>query len=142
MQHPRQDGTVKWFSEAKGYGFITGPDGTDYYFHAKDVRGATLPRNGATVQFDAQQGKKGPAARSVEIRSQPAGSRDDRLTCPHCGKRMVPRIITDHGSLSHSVCPFCGGTIKSFRSWWPLIIIASLGLIVLVFIVLSALGSK
>jgi len=34
----------------------------------------------------------------------------------HCNRKMVPRIITDRGSLSHSVCPFCGGTYENFSN--------------------------
>jgi CspA family cold shock protein len=112
-------GTVKWFSQEKGYGFIVGEDGAEYYCHVTSVRGASLPSNGAQVSFVAGSGKKGPAAQGVEILVQPVAARDDRIACPHCNKQIVPRIITDRGSLSHSVCPFCGGTIAQFRAWWP-----------------------
>lgn len=39
---------------------------------------------------------------------------DDRVECRHCGRRMVPRIITERGSLVESVCPFCGGVYLTF----------------------------
>ena len=113
------EGKIKWFSAEKGYGFVTGSDGKDCYFAVRDVVGADLPGNGDSVTFEQRQGNKGPRASNVTITqkvSQQATSRgsDDRVTCPHCDKKMVPRIITDRGSLSKSVCPFCGGTYKDF----------------------------
>ena len=114
-------GTVKWFSNEKGFGFIVGADGTERYFNVRSVKGAVLPRAGATVAFSPSDGRRGPAAVEVEILSQAVRDSDDRVVCPHCAKRIVPRIISSGGELSHSVCPFCGGTIKSFRSRWPLL---------------------
>jgi len=112
-------GQVKWFSEEKGYGYIVADDGKEHYFNIRDIQGANLPRNGDVVSFESGQGKKGPKASSVSIvaKSQaPSNSRgsDDRATCTHCGKKMVPRIITYRGEPSKSVCPFCGGTYKDF----------------------------
>lgn len=39
---------------------------------------------------------------------------DDRINCPECGKKIVPRMITYNGSPSKSVCPYCATTIKEF----------------------------
>ena len=128
-------GTVKWFSQEKGFGFIVGSDGTERYFNVRSVKGTSLPKSGASVAFSPSEGHRGPAAVNVEILSQPIRDGDDRVVCQHCAKRIVPRIITDRGSLSRSVCPFCGGIIKDFRSWWPL-------LIILVFIVIIVLASS
>jgi CspA family cold shock protein len=63
-------GTVKWFNEAKGYGFIT-PDagGKDVFVHFSAIAGSgykTLAE-GAKVQFEQAEGAKGPEARNVEI---------------------------------------------------------------------------
>jgi cold shock CspA family protein len=117
------EGQIKWFSREKGYGFVTSQDGEDHFFAVQDVRGADLPAIGDTVRFEGFVAPRGRRARDVQIlrRSSkddsrpPAAARDDRVRCPRCGKHMVPRIITDRGALSHSVCPFCGGTFKSFR---------------------------
>lgn len=112
-------GTVKWFSAERGYGFITSEAGDDHYFSVRDVEEAAVPIRGESVEFDAQQGPKGPRALRVRWLSLVDGSvrtkrDDDRAECRHCGKRMVPRIITMQGMLRKSVCPFCGGTHQSF----------------------------
>jgi CspA family cold shock protein len=64
-----QTGTVKWFNETKGYGFIT-PDGggKDLFAHFRDIQGEdgykTLAEN-ARVQFEVVQGAKGPQASNI-----------------------------------------------------------------------------
>lgn len=108
-------GKVKWFSKEKGYGFITGEDGEDRYFDVRSVKGSELPDYGDIVEFEHQEGKKGPRATNVVIiEKSEHNQKDDRVTCPHCGKKMVPRLITYQGSIQKSVCPFCGGTYKDF----------------------------
>ncbi|MBA2653284.1 MAG: cold shock domain-containing protein [Tatlockia sp.] len=61
-------GTVKWFNEAKGFGFIES-SGKDYFVHFSAIQGSgfkTIPE-GATVMFKAGKGPKGPQAEEVEI---------------------------------------------------------------------------
>ena len=62
------NGTVKWFSDQKGYGFIT-PDegGKDLFVHqsAVDANGFRSLAEGAKVSFDVEQGPKGPSAANV-----------------------------------------------------------------------------
>jgi cold shock protein len=62
-------GTVKWFSDEKGFGFITPDDsGKDLFVHHSAIVGdgyRTLAE-GAKVSFDAEQGPKGPAAANVQ----------------------------------------------------------------------------
>jgi cold shock protein len=62
-----QKGTVKFFNSAKGFGFIT-PDGggKDVFVHANDTGGAVL-QEGAKVEFEVVQGKKGPQASGVKL---------------------------------------------------------------------------
>jgi cold shock protein len=61
-------GTVKWFSDQKGFGFITPDDsGADLFVHHSAIQGdgyKSLPE-GAKVSYEAEQGPKGPAAASV-----------------------------------------------------------------------------
>lgn len=117
-------GKVKWFSEVKGYGYIVGIDENDYYFNVHEVQGAELPRKGDAVTFSADEGKKGPRASSVVLSGKSQSNSqyndgrrsDDRATCPHCGKKMIPRLITYQGNPQKSLCPFCGGVYKEFSS--------------------------
>jgi cold shock protein len=58
-------GTVKWFNDAKGFGFITPDDGgKDLFAHHSNIQmdGFKTLREGQKVEFDVQQGPKGPAA--------------------------------------------------------------------------------
>ena len=62
-------GTVKWFSDEKGFGFITPDDqGKDLFVHHQGIAGGgfkSLPE-GAKVSFDAEMGDKGPKAVNVQ----------------------------------------------------------------------------
>ncbi|MCB1756037.1 MAG: cold shock domain-containing protein [Gammaproteobacteria bacterium] len=63
----RSSGTVKWFDNAKGYGFIVNPDGEDVFVHYRSIQGdgyRTL-NEGQKVQFTATRGEKGWQAAEV-----------------------------------------------------------------------------
>ena len=64
----RESGTVKWFDNAKGYGFIQRPQGEDVFVHYRAIRGEgyrTL-QEGQQVQFNIVKGQKGLQAEDVE----------------------------------------------------------------------------
>ena len=61
-------GTVKWFSDDKGYGFITPDDGgNDLFIHHSNINmgGFKTLKEGQKVQYEAAQGKKGPEATNL-----------------------------------------------------------------------------
>ncbi len=61
-------GTVKWFSDQKGYGFITPSDGSkDVFVHHKSIQGEGFKslKEGQEVEFEVEDGPKGPQATKV-----------------------------------------------------------------------------
>ena len=60
-------GTVKWFNADKGYGFITGEDGKDYFAHYSQIQveGYKALEQGQSVTFDVVEGPKGPNAANI-----------------------------------------------------------------------------
>ena len=63
----RERGTVKWFNDAKGFGFIARENGEDVFVHHSAIQseGFRTLSDGQQVEFEVVQGKKGPAAESV-----------------------------------------------------------------------------
>jgi len=65
----RQNGTVKWFNDEKGYGFITPESGADLFVHFRAIQGdgfKTL-KEGQKVSFVPTQGQKGLQADEVQV---------------------------------------------------------------------------
>jgi CspA family cold shock protein len=62
-----EKGTVKWFNNAKGYGFITRESGEDIFVHFKSIVGEGYKslKQGEAVQFEVEQGTKGLQAVNV-----------------------------------------------------------------------------
>ncbi|MBN2041326.1 MAG: cold shock domain-containing protein [Spirochaetes bacterium] len=62
-------GTVKWFNDQKGFGFITTSEGTDYFVHHTGINadGFKSLQEGADVEFEIEQGEKGMKAVKVTL---------------------------------------------------------------------------
>ncbi len=63
-----EKGTVKWFNESKGFGFITRESGEEVFVHYKEIVGSGFKtlKEADTVQFEVEKGMKGLQARSVK----------------------------------------------------------------------------
>lgn len=64
------EGTVKWFNEKKGFGFIASDDGTDVFVHFSAIQdsGFKTLAEGQRVSFDVESGEKGPSAVNVKAK--------------------------------------------------------------------------
>lgn len=62
------EGTVKWFNDSKGFGFIEQDGGTDVFVHHSAINsdGFKTLAEGQRVRFEVVKGQKGPAAQNVE----------------------------------------------------------------------------
>jgi CspA family cold shock protein len=62
-------GRVKWFDEKKGFGFIERSDGNDVFVHFKAITGSGFKTltEGQEVEFEVEQGQKGPQAANVRV---------------------------------------------------------------------------
>lgn len=63
----KETGTVKWFNDAKGYGFISRDSGDDVFVHFSEIQGGGFRslQEGQRVEFNVEQGDKGPKATNV-----------------------------------------------------------------------------
>jgi CspA family cold shock protein len=64
-----EQGTVKWFNDAKGYGFITRQNGEDVFVHFSAIQGKGFRslQEGQAVQFEVTKGPKGWQAENVQL---------------------------------------------------------------------------
>jgi CspA family cold shock protein len=82
MTEEREQGTVKWFSNQKGYGFIQRDSGEDIFVHFSNITGTGYKslEEGQRVQFSITQGDKGPKAVNVEtIEGQAPASSQEKI---------------------------------------------------------------
>ena len=68
------NGTIKWYDGKKGYGFITQADGPDVFLHASALRYGVKPEPGEAIEFEIEQGQRGPKAAHVRL-NQPTAAK-------------------------------------------------------------------
>ena len=59
-------GTVKFFNQGKGFGFIAAEDGTEYFVHQTSLEEGVTLNEGDPVEFDVEEGDRGPKAVNVK----------------------------------------------------------------------------
>ena len=80
MEAMRLRGKIKFFASHKGYGFVIGEDGKDYFLHANDLAGLSVAKDDL-VEFGLQDHQRGPIAVNI-VRITEAIPDDDDDECP------------------------------------------------------------
>ena len=62
-----ENGKVKFYNKEKKFGFITGDDGKDYFFHASGISNDIYLRDGDKVEFKVVEGDRGPKAAEISL---------------------------------------------------------------------------
>ncbi len=88
-------GKVKFFNVMKGFGFIAGDDGKEYFVHKTGLTKGTLLRENDVVTFNPAEGEKGPKAENVALESAagktaqaeaPEAESSDECSCDECAE--------------------------------------------------------
>ena len=64
------NGTVKFFNDQKGFGFVAGEDGKEYFVHQTGLNDGVRLRENDNVTFDVVEGDRGPKAENVSLASE------------------------------------------------------------------------
>jgi len=138
-------GSVKWYDEVKGFGFITSSTGDDHFVHKSEIKNSCdALKKGKTVFFDSSNRKRGLTALQVHDEV----SNDSRVNCPHCSKKVQPLPRYHNGVLRGSICPYCLKFVKEIdfskeRELFNKIIYGSIsGLIIIVILLFCFIKSN
>ena len=116
-------GMIKFYNKDKGFGFVVGENNQDYYFNQKVIPFGHIPNSGDMIEFEvsdkptSNKHKEPTIAKMTLTGEQATGinnSNDSRVECPHCRKKIIPRLLTHYGNAYRSLCPLCGGVVAEF----------------------------
>jgi cold shock CspA family protein len=104
---------VKWFSQEKGYGYITNKHNNDLYFGVKDIIGPDLTENGDLVSYEEIDGRAGVKSATNVVIIEKKNPEFKKLKCDSCKIKVAPRIWHYGGSdytnmKTQHLCPNCG----------------------------------
>jgi cold shock CspA family protein len=128
MREMQVRGTVKFYNSEKGFGFIyVEARNEDIYFKIGDWKNGSVPCGNDDVEFEIKDGKKGAFASEIKLvksaeskkqqQKEQNKPQDDRIVCPNCKRKIVPRMITYRGDPDKTVCPYCATQIQSFGGY-------------------------
>jgi CspA family cold shock protein len=66
------NGSIKFFNDGKGYGFVSADDGKEYFVHVSGLAEGLTVKEGDAVTFDVEDGERGPKAVNVQLGSADA----------------------------------------------------------------------
>lgn len=118
-------GMVKFYNKEKGFGFVVSENNQNYYFNHEVIPFGHMPNSGDMVEFEvsdqptSNKHKEPTIAKMTLTGEQATGTNaqnpnDNRVECPHCHKKVLPRIVTHYGRADRSLCPFCGNVVAEF----------------------------
>lgn len=112
----KSTGVVKWFSQEKGYGYITNKDNYDLYFGVKDVIGAELPEYGDKVEYETYNGRENITAAKEIIIIERKNPNFKKIHCDSCKLDVKPKHWhfggTDYTNMKTAyLCPYCGNRL-------------------------------
>lgn len=89
-------GKVKWFDQAKGFGFLSQEDGPDVYVHSDALpEGVATLKNGARVEFGIAQGRRGDQALQVRLVDAPASVQRNQSQARRKSPEEMATIVED-----------------------------------------------
>ena len=136
-------GMVKFYNKDKGFGFVVGENNQDYYFNQKVISFGHIPNSGDMIEFEvsdkptSNKHKEPTIAKMTLTGEQATGinnTNDNRVECPHCHKKIMPRLVTHYGRANRSLCPLCGSVVAEFvQTYSTKLIVACLVIITVCF---------
>ncbi len=85
-------GIIKFYKEQEGFGFIFDENKEDVYFNIKEWKNPSVPCGNDEVEFELKENHKGKYATHITLLKSASKKQDDRITCPQCKKKIIPRI--------------------------------------------------
>ncbi len=119
-------GRIKKYNSDRGFGFIEDLRGDEYFFHKNNWWDNSSIQVGLIVRFNTKETKKGveaikvspmKGAKAEEVKIEKSITqqrRDDRVHCPKCFKKIVPRMVFSNGQPHKTVCPYCAAEVRRF----------------------------